>query len=70
MQRIDENFRVDELLGKQLAIPIVKDGSQFHRPGGGIDLVIDGAQCTLGDFVAAGSIVSGNWQYRAGSKVV
>ena len=63
---VHQQTRIDELIGKQRAVGVVKLRFEFHRAGSGIDLVVDREQRPGCEFLLALAVVGLDRKTRAG----
>src|ERR1700753_1185782 len=58
MLRGDEQAGIHELVGKQVGIPVVKQGAEFESAGCGINLIVQSEQLASSDSLSLLSVVS------------
>ena len=57
VEGLDQQTGVDELIGEELVAGIVEGGAELERPGGGVDLVIEGGELAGLDLSGVGAVV-------------
>ena len=57
LQRVDQQARVDELVGKERVVFVVEHGAQLDGAGGGVDLVVEWWRACPGDHSCWGAVV-------------
>ena len=55
-QRIHQQPRIDKLVRKERIVGVSEERPAFHRPGGRVDLVVDGQQRPACDFLLCSAI--------------